>query len=311
MTLSVVTTLFGSSAYIDEFHRRLTAAITQITDDYEVVMVDDGSTDESLAVARRLVDRDARVTVVELSRNFGHHRAMMAGLDVAKGDFVFLMDVDLEEDPAWITRFWEERLRAEADVVYGFQEDRKGGLIERLGGQLHWWVIGALSSHPIPKNLVTARLMTRQYVDALLLHREQKTAIGGLWAITGFRQVGLPVSKQSRGRSSYSLTQRIARGLDGLTSFSEKPLILIFLLGLAIFAAALLGGAYLIVLRLSGVVALSGYSSLMVSIWMLGGLAIACIGIVGLYTARIFIETKHRPYVIVRHTYQHRKAPHV
>jgi putative glycosyltransferase len=262
-------------------------------------MVDDGSPDNSLQVALRLAAVDRHVKVVELSRNFGHHKAMMTGLEVAQGDFVFLIDVDLEEDPAWLRLFWTTLHDEQVDVVYGHQIARKGNLLERFGGAFHWWVIRRLSSYPIPQNLVTARLMTRQYVQSLLLHREHKTAIGGLWAITGYRQRGLPVTKRSRGASSYSLGQRIAMGFEGITSFSEKPLMLVFVLGAIIFAVAVLGAMYLIFLRLSGQL-LSGWASVMVSIWMLGGLTIASMGILGLYIARIFIETKQRPYSIIR-----------
>jgi putative glycosyltransferase len=298
--LSIVTTMYQSAAFVEEFHRRASEAASALTGDYEIVMVDDGSGDGSLEAARGLLERDPNVAVVELSRNFGHHRAMMAGLEVASGDHVFLIDIDLEEDPAWLRRFWDELHARGADVVHGFQHTRKGGLLERIGGALHWWIIRRLSSYEIPKNLVTARLMTRAYVQALLLHKEQMTAIGGLWAITGFRQLGVPVTKGHRGGSSYSLARRIASAFDGITSFSEKPLIMVFVLGAAIFALSFTGGLYLIARRLTGDLPMSGYASLIVSIWMLGGLSIASVGVVGLYTARIFIETKHRPYVIIR-----------
>jgi len=299
MTPSIVTTLYGSEDFVEEFYRRASAAAQSITRDYEIVMVDDGSPDRSLEIAEDLVARDRRVRVIELSRNFGHHRAMMVGLEHARGEYVFLIDVDLEEDPAWLLQFWQQLRQTGSDVVYGYQARRKGGGLERLGGAFHWWMIRRLSYYPIPENLVTARLMTGQYVQSLLLHREQKTAIGGLWAITGFRQTGIAVSKGSRGASSYSLVRRIGMGLDGVTSFSEKPLVLVFMLGLAIFVLAVLGGLYLVVLRLSGGL-LSGWASVVVSVWMLGGLSIASIGVLGLYIARIFIETKHRPYAIIR-----------
>ena len=299
MKISIVTTLYRSELHVDEFHRRISAAAAILTDDFEIVMVDDGSPDNSLQIARRLAAVDRHVKVVELSRNFGHHKAMMTGLEVAQGDFVFLIDVDLEEEPEWLAPFWSALHHEDVDVVYGFQTTRKGHVLERLGGAIHWWVIRRLSSYPIPQNLVTARLMKRQYVRSLLLHREHKTAIGGLWAITGYRQRGLPVTKRSRGDSSYSLGRRIAMGFEGITSFSEKPLILVFMLGVIIFAVALVGAVYLTLLRFSGQL-LSGWASVMVSIWMLGGLSIASMGILGLYIARIFIETKHRPYSIIR-----------
>jgi putative glycosyltransferase len=298
-TISIVTTLYRSERYIEEFHRRISAAATTLAADFEIVMVDDGSPDNSLEIALRLAAIDPRLKVVELSRNFGHHKAMMTGLDMAKGDLVFLIDVDLEEEPEWLPQFWKVLHDERVDVVYGFQTMRKGNVLERLGGAFNWWVICQLSSYPIPPNLVTARLMTRQYVRSLLLHREHKTAIGGLWAITGYRQRGLPITKRSRGDSSYSLGARIAMGFEGITSFSEKPLMLVFMLGVSIFAIALLGAFYLTFLRFTGGL-LSGWASVMVSIWMLGGLSIASIGILGLYIARIFVETKQRPYSIVR-----------
>ncbi len=300
MTLSIVTTLFRSAGYVEEFHRRASAAAGAITGDYEIVMVDDGSPDDSLAIALRVMARDPRVRVIELSRNFGHHRALMTGLEHARGDRVFLIDVDLEEDPAWLAQFMNVLTATGSDVVYGYQERRKGQLLERVGGALHWWIIRRLSSYPIPENLVTARLMVREYVRSLLQHKEQNTAIGGLWAITGFKQTGSPVVKGFRDGSSYSFGKRIAMALDGITAFSEKPLILVFVLGLVIFALSVCGGLYLVFRVLLGTALLAGWASVVVSIWMLGGLSIASIGILGLYIARIFIETKQRPYSIIR-----------
>jgi putative glycosyltransferase len=259
MKISIVTTLYKSAPYIEDFHRRISAAAAALAD-FEIVMVDDGSPDNSLAIALGLAAVDQRLRVVELSRNFGHHKAMMTGLEMARGDLVFLIDIDLEEEPEWLPQFWRVLHDDQVDVVFGFQTARKGNLLERLGGAFNWWVISRLSSYPIPQNLVTARLMTRQYVQSLLLHREHKTAIGGLWAITGYRQRGLPVTKRSRGDSSYSLGARIAMGFEGITSFSEKPLMLVFVLGLIIFAIALLGAIYLTFLRLTGSL-LSGWSS--------------------------------------------------
>ncbi len=302
--LSIVTTLYQSAAYVAEFHRRASDAARRITDDYEIVMVDDGSPDESLSLALGLVATDPRVRVIELSKNFGHHKAMMTGLEHARGECVFLLDADLEEDPAWLDRFWAERIATGADVVYGYQEVRKGRFVERVGGAILWWMIRHLVQDPIPANLVTARLMTRQFVRSLVQHKEQRTAIGGLWTITGYRQRGLAVKKVHRDGSSYSFGHRLAAAFDGITAFSERPLILVFWLGSVLFFIALAGGLYLVGRRVFGGPLLSGWASVIVSVWMLGGLAIAAIGVVGLYTARIFIETKHRPYVIIREIHQ-------
>ena len=306
MKLSIVTTLYRSAPYVDEFHRRASEAAAAITADYEIVMVDDGSPDDSLARALAIAGRDPRLTIVELSRNFGHHRAMMTGLEHASGDLVFLIDSDLEEDPAWLGPFASRLQTDGADVVYGYQERRKGGWVERVGGALHWWLIRQLSTYPIPESLVTARLMRRAYVQSLVRHKEQKTAIGGLWALTGYRQAGIAIVKAYRGSSSYSFSQRLALTFEGITAFSEKPLMFVFVLGLLIFVLSSCSALYLTLRHLFGLTQQAGYASLIVSIWMLGGLSIASIGVVGLYTARIFIETKQRPYTIVRAV--HRQA---
>ena len=280
----------------------MSAEAATLTPDYEILFVDDGSPDRSLEIAVALTPRDRRVRVIELSRNFGHHRAIMTGLRHAKGDVVFLIDVDLEEEPEWLSTFWSTLHGDGLDVVYGYQTRRKGGWLERAGGGLHWWLIKLLSQYPIPESHVTARLMTRNYVRSLLRHREQNTALGGLWAITGYRQKGVPVTKGWRRTSSYSFARRVTMAVDGLTAFSERPLMVVFAGGIGIFVLASVVAAYLIVLRLTGTV-LEGWVSVIVSVWMLGGLSIASIGVIGLYTARIFLETKRRPYSIVRATY--------
>jgi putative glycosyltransferase len=309
MRLSIVATLFRSSAHVTEFHARASAAAAALTDDYEIVLVNDGSPDDSIDVALRLMNGDPRLRVVDLARNFGHHKAMMAGLDHARGELVFLIDCDLEEDPALLADFHRRLVADAADVVYGVQAARRGGLFERVSGGLFFAAFNLLSDHPIPVNLVTVRLMTRRYVDALLQHRERETMIAGLWAITGFHQVAVPVVKGAKGSSSYGLRRKLAILVDSVTSFSDRPLVLIFYLGLVIGSTASAAAVYLVIQRLFFGVALPGWPSLIVSVWMLGGLMLVCLGIIGIYLSRIFIETKQRPYVIVRHVHERADRP--
>src|SRR3954465_14964923 len=158
--LSIVTSMYRSSSYLEEFYNRCTAAARQLTDSYEFVFVNDGSPDDSLQVALQLRTRDARVRIVDLSRNFGHHKALMTGLARARGERVFLLDCDLEEDPAWLLTFDREMRNTGADVVYGVQSERKGGWFERVTGDLFFKVFNQLLTDPIPPNVVTVRLMT-------------------------------------------------------------------------------------------------------------------------------------------------------
>lgn len=300
MKLSIVTTLYKSAAYVDEFHRRVSAAAQRITDDYEIVIVDDGSPDDSLDIACAIAREDSRVRVVELSRNFGHHKAMMTGLDHARGELCFLIDSDLEEDPAILQEFFDKMNSTDSDVVYGFQDQRKGGFRERVSGRIAYALFDALLSHPIPQNHITVRLMKRDYVNALCMHRERETVIGGLWVITGFRQIGIPVDKSSRKETTYSYRHRWLKLIDSVTSFSETPLVAIFYLGIAISGLTALVAIALLVHKFIFRGIVQGWVSVMLSVWLLGGILIFCVGVIGIYISKIFIETKNRPYTIVR-----------
>jgi putative glycosyltransferase len=303
MKVSVISTLYKSSPYIGEFVERIRAELQKLGEDYEIVLVDDGSPDDSLRTALRHLATESRLKVIELSRNFGHHKAMMTGLEHAEGDVVFLIDVDLEEPPELLGGFYEKLVKEDLDVVYGVQESRKGGFAERLFGLIAWKMIDWLLPIKVPSNHSTVRLMTRDYVQALVRHKENKTAIGGLWVITGFKQAGIPFKKLSRQISSYSVRARLLALLESITSFSETPLYFVFYLGLVVLFVSAVIAISLVVRKMTGQV-LSGWVSTLFSIWFLGGLAIFSVGVVGLYVSRIFIETKGRPYTIIRKIYR-------
>ena len=304
MKLSIVTTIFNSEATIAEFVRRSAAAASAISDNFEIVIVDDGSPDNALAIAIKLAEADPRLKVVELSRNFGHHKALMTGLKHASGDYCFLIDSDLEEPPETLTTFWDRLHHDDLDVVYGYQEKRSGGLSHRLSGAIAYTVFNLLIPARIPTNHLTVRLMRRAYVDALLMHRESQVVIGGLWVVTGFRQAGVAVDKKDKGVTTYAFRRRWTMLLDSVTNFSEAPLIGIFYLGLTIAFVSSLVGLWLIVRWLALGVGVAGWLSVMLSVWILGGIAIFCIGVIGIYLGKVFMETKNRPYTIVRRVHQ-------
>jgi putative glycosyltransferase len=304
MRLSVVATLYRSARFLPEFYARVTRAAQEVAADYEIVLVNDGSPDPSLDVAVKIHESDPRVRIVDLSRNFGHHRAMMTGLSHARGELVFLIDSDLEEDPGLLGGFLQEMERTGADVVYGVQARRKGGWFERLSGWLFFTLFNVLSPVSMPQNLCTVRLMTRRYVDALVSHRERQLSIGGLWAIIGFEQVAVTITKGSREETSYGFGRRVTVLVDAITSFSDRPLVLVFYLGVLIVLGATIAAAILVVRRLFFGVLLAGWPSLIVSVWLLGGLNLFCLGLIGIYLSKVFVETKQRPYTIVRRVYE-------
>ena len=304
MELSIVTTLYRSAPYLEGFYRRMSAAAGQITADYEIIFVNDGSPDSSLEMALALYEQDEKVRVADLSRNFGHHKAMMTGLARARGDLVFLIDCDLEVDPEVLAAFFARFRESGVDVVYGVQETRQDRLVDRAFGLLFYTLFNRLSDDPLPHNLVTTRLMSRRYVSALVQHREREVLIGGLWVITGFEQAPIVVHKANKGSSTYNLGRKVTIIVNAITSFSNKPLLFIFYLGCIILFLASIAAADLIVQRLFFGVLLAGWPSLIVSVWLLGGLTIFCLGVIGIYLSRIFIETKHRPYTIIPQMYE-------
>jgi putative glycosyltransferase len=299
--LSIVATLYQSAPYLAEFHRRCSESARQLAgDSYELILVNDGSPDRSYEIAAELVRQDQHVVLVDLSRNFGHHKAMLTGLREARGDLVFLIDSDLEEEPEWLLAFGDQLTRVRCDMVFGVQETRKGGLFERWSGAWFWRFFNAVTGLEITENMVTARLMTRRFVDALLLHKEREVFFHGLAYATGFRQIAYTVKKHGTSESTYTLKRKLSLLVNSVTAFSNAPLVGIFYTGMVI---SLLAFAYIVYLVSKWIFVgtpVTGWTSTIASIWILGGMIISFIGVVGIYLSKIFLETKQRPFTIVR-----------
>lgn len=307
MKLSIVATLYQSAPYIEEFYQRASAAARQLTNDYEIVLVNDGSPDDSLSRAVSLTRKDEHVVVVDLSRNFGHHKAMMAGLAHARGERVFLIDSDLEEEPEWLLSFTEQMESDLCDVVYGVQEKRKGGIFERWSGQCYYSIFQLITGLGIPHNETTARLMKRQYVESLLLFEEREMEIGVLWFITGFDQKPQLVKKHNASDTTYTLRKKIALVVNSITSFSNAPLVWIFYSGMLVLLFDAFYLCYLILHRILDQTPIDGWTSVMFSIWLLGGAILSSIGVVGIYLAKVFSEAKRRPNTIIRKIFKQQK----
>lgn len=303
MELSIVTTLYCSENFIEEFYKRASSAAQKLSNNYEIIFVNDGSPDSSLDTAILLNEKDKRVKVIDLSRNFGHHLAMMTGLAHAQGDLVFLIDCDLEEEPELLDNFNQVMKDKDADVVYGVQDTRKGSIFERVTGKLFFSLFNMLSSYPVPANIVTARLMKKRYVESLVEHKDKEIFLAGLWAITGYKQIPLTIKKLNKGSTTYSFARKISILINAITSFSNRPLLHVFYLGCVIMFFSFTSALFLIIRRLVFGIYLTGWPSLIVSIWMLGGMTIFCIGIIGIYLSKIFTETKERPYTVIKKVY--------
>ena len=304
MKLSIVTTLYGSAAYINEFYERsLLVARELVGEDFEIIFVNDGSPDNSLEIGLSLMEQDEKIKIIDLSRNFGHHKAMMLGLEHAQGKKIFLIDIDLEEQPEWLVSFNSLMLSEDADVVYGVQASRKGNFFERMSGYFFYRLFRFFTKLDQANNLTTARLMSSRYVQALISHREREINIGGLWVITGFKQCHHEVTKLSTSPSVYTNRHKLDHLMNSITSFSSLPLRFSFYAGVAISFSAFLFIGYQFYLYIFKTPP-EGYVSVIASIWLFSGLIILLNSIQGIYISKIFMEVKQRPQTIIRKIYQ-------
>jgi putative glycosyltransferase len=301
--ISVVTSMYQSAAFLNEFHDRITKAVEQITSNFEVIYVDDGSPDNSQEIARAIITRDNRARVVVLSRNFGHFRATLTGIANAQGDLVYMTNCDLEEPPETVLAFHKLMTSdaAKPDLVYGWQKKRTARLVDRITGYFFYRLLNAFSGLNTPQNQIFSSLMKRNYADALLSYaNEEHILLTGIMQLTGFTQRGMAVEKGFKGSSAYSLRRKIAVMVDAITSFSSKPLVAVSLMGLAMAVPAFLIVCYVVLRKLFFTDYMAGWASVIASIWFVGGMCIASVGIVGLYVGKIFIQVKQRPSVIIK-----------
>lgn len=307
MQLSVVTTLYRSQVFLERFISKMTDAIQELgIDDYEIVAVNDGSPDRSLETMFTLKENDPHIVIVDLSRNFGHHYAMLAGLSVSKGDYVFTIDCDLEVDPSVFREFWNIHLQnPDAERVYGVQEKRKGGFIEKMGGRLFYRFFNSLSDTEIPENILTESLMSRQFVQELVKMGDVNLFLGGMYSWLGFKQIPVICSKgQRETKSTYSFGKRVALSLQAVTSFSAYPLRLLFIVGSVLALFSFLFGLYIVLRKLfMPEYVLRGYSSLILVILFSTGVIIMALGIIGVYIEKLFNQTKNRQRFIIKTIY--------
>jgi len=299
MKLSIVATLYKSSKYINEFNSRISHEVKKITDDYELIFVDDGSPDDSLNKAVFLQEKDRKIKIIELSRNFGHHKAIMTGLSHAKGDFVFLIDSDLEEDPELLGRFWKEmQSNNNFDVVYGVQKERKGGWFERNSGRIFYYIFNKLVDEiEYPIDTLTSRIMTKRYVDDVIKHKESEYDLWSIFGFTGYKSKGILCNKEYKGSTTYTFAKKIDMAINIIASTSKKPLQLIFYFGSFISLTSFIYLVYLFILSFT-LNTPPGWSSLMVILVFILGVLILSMGILGIYISVIFQESKKRPVII-------------
>ncbi len=297
--LSVVAPVYNEEATIVEFCARVASALEGMT--YELVLVDDGSSDGSQALLERLAAADPAIRVVYLSRNFGHQTALTAGLDHARGDAVVMLDADLQDPPELIPRMLDH-WRSGIDVVYAVREQRDGESAFKLAtAKWFYKLFDKLAAVELEHNSGDFRLLDRRALDALLSMRERNRFLRGMTVWVGYTQAAVPYRRDPRyaGETKYTLSKMVRFSLDAISSFSHRPLQLATLLGFIISIVAFVAIPVVVVLRILGSY-LPGFGSITIAVLLLGGIQLMAIGLIGEYVGRIYDEVKGRPLYLVK-----------
>ena len=304
--LSIVVAIFNEEPTIDAFFAEVDAVAARLPLTIEYICVNDGSRDGTLTKLLARQEQDKRIRIVDLARNFGKEAAMTAGLAHARGNAVVVIDADLQDPPEQIEQFvakWREGF----EVVYGIRASRKSdSFAKRISAEAFYKLFNRITSVPIPPDTGDFRLLDRKVVDALLTFPERNRFMKGLFAWVGFKQTGVPFVRKPRvqGKTAWNTWKLINFAIDGVTGFSTIPLRMWSFVGAFISLIGFTYSLFLIIRTLILGIDVPGYASLMVTVLFLGGVQLLCLGMLGEYMGRLYMETKGRPIYIVSRIYE-------
>lgn len=301
-TFSFVLPVHDEEGNLEELYQRLVRTMGEFSDPFEIVLVDDGSRDGSLRVMKEIRARDPRVKLVALSRNFGHQAAITAGLDLAQGDAVIVMDSDLQHPPEAVPTLIS-RWREGFEIVNAVRVDRSGEtFFKRFTARVFYWLLRRLSHVEMSPNVGDFRLIDRRALDAFKSMRESTRYLRGMFSWVGFRQTAVPYDYHDRhtGEAKYNFRRMLTLGINGLVSFSNAPLEFALHVGFVVAVLSFLAGIGDLVAKLVAVETVPGWLSIAIMVSFLGGMQLLILGVMGTYMSRMYEEVKNRPLYIVR-----------
>lgn len=300
-TLSVILPLLNEEDNIEALYERLSSVLSSLNESYEILFVDDGSTDHSVKLIESLIQKDSRIGLIELSRNFGQQIAFSAGMDHARGSAVILMDSDLQDTPETIAEF-VKRWREGYQVVYATRATRDEGIVKELLYKFFYRLLRVSATIRIPLDAGDFCLMDRKVVDLITSMPERSRFLRGIRSWVGFSQFEIKVDRPSRssGQAKYSLDKLIALALDGLISFSVRPIRLVSCIGFVVSLTSVLLAAFYLFKRIAIGLTPPGFATIVVMICFFSGIQLITMGLLGEYVGRIFEETKKRPLYVMR-----------
>jgi glycosyltransferase involved in cell wall biosynthesis len=300
MKISIISPVYKAYYILDELVTRISSSVEYITEDYEIILIEDGCPENSWEKIEALAINNPKIKGIKLSRNFGQHHAITAGLDHAKGDWVVVMDCDLQDRPEEIPKLYQKALEG-FDIVFARRVNRQDGFFKRLTSQLFYKVFSYLSGIEQDGTIGNFGIYSKNVINAINTMREPMRAFLPMAKWVGFNVAKVDTKHDLRfeGKSSYSFSKLIQLALDAAVAYSDKPLKLTVKLGLTISLASFFFAIFNIIRYFLKDITLSGYTSLIVSIWFLSGLIIFTLGILGLYLSKIFEGIKSRPIYII------------
>jgi len=298
--ISVVSPVYKAEGCVEELCRRIKLAIEPLTQDYEIILVEDRSPDQSWSVIQAEAVKDRRVIGIRLSRNFGQHRAITAGLDVTSGDWVVVMDCDLQDPPEQIPMLYAKAMEGNEIVIAEFEERQESAVRLRIS-KLFWAALSWLAGIHFDPKVGNFRIMSKHVVENFRCYREQLRLLGGITALMGFTTARVLVKREQRfaGETGYSLIKLLRVAIDIAMAYSYKPLRISVVAGLVMAGISVVVGSVILSLKLMGMIDVSGWTSVIISLYLIGGLIIANLGVIGYYLGKTFDETKRRPLYII------------
>ena len=303
--ISIVVPVFNEEDSLPELYHRISTVMHQVRLSFELIFVDDGSTDQSLDIMVELSEKDKNVKIIQLSRNFGHQSAIIAGIDYAQGEAVIMMDSDLQHPPELIEKLIE-KWREGYDVVYTCRDETEdASLFKRFTSQCFYMFVYRLAEVQIPAGTADFRLLDRSVVDSLRAFGERSIFLRGVINWIGYRQAAIRyrASARYRGETKYSFLRMLRFAMDGITSFSSIPLYISAFMGIIISFCSFLYAANVIYIRLFTDRVVEGWTSVMVALLFLGGIHLLTLGIQSIYLGQMYKEVKGRPRYLIRRVY--------
>ena len=298
--ISIVSPVYRAEKILPILVSEINLVMERIGEDYEIILVDDRSPDNSWEVMKVLSSQNSKIKSIRLSRNFGQHSAIFAGLTKTKGDWVVVMDCDMQDQPKEIAKLYKKALEG-YDIVLGQRENRKDKFLKKLSSKLFYKVFNYLSGGQFNNEIGNFGIYKKKVIDSILNINDYIKFFPLFINWVGFKSTSIPIEHSSRkeGKSSYSISRLLKLAFNVIISFSDKPLRLFINFGLGISILSFILGIYYLYLAITHRITQPGFSSLILSIWFLSGIIISCIGIVGVYLGKTFDQTKNRPTFII------------